>query len=215
MSSEQVDPFILQQLEWKHHVVCEDIKNWQKFRSIASNNENTIDDVVKYVAGLDISYLKCDPDTGCVALVVCRLPGLEVVYKGCDVIHSESKYVAGCLAAREAPFLVEAYKKLKRTHPEFLPQLNKDENHKKKIKSLSKKGDSFPLIGQSGRVFGLALRTGQQAVNPVYVSVGHQISLETASWLVDVCSIHRIPEPIRQADYISGEFLKKTFPDKE
>ena len=43
-----------------------------------------------------------------------------------------------------------------------------------------------------------AVRTSDDATNPVYVSVGHKISLESAVELVVACSIKRVPEPIRQ-----------------
>ena len=66
------------------------------------------------------------------------------------------------------------------------------------VQSLLKHGDSFDLVGQSLRVWGCALRTGDDAVNPIYVSVGHMISLETATDLVARCSPNRIPEPVRQ-----------------
>lgn len=38
----------------------------------------------------------------------------------------------------------------------------------------------------------------KEATNPVYVSVGHKIGLDTAVALVTKCSIYRVPEPIRQ-----------------
>lgn len=43
-----------------------------------------------------------------------------------------------------------------------------------------------------------ALRSTQQACNPIYVSVGHKIGLETAVSLTHACCQYRIPEPIRQ-----------------
>ena len=43
-----------------------------------------------------------------------------------------------------------------------------------------------------------AVRTSDEATNPVYVSVGHKISLETAVSLVLACSLKRVPEPVRQ-----------------
>lgn len=43
-----------------------------------------------------------------------------------------------------------------------------------------------------------ALRTSDDASNPVYVSVGHKVSLETATQLVIACSKKRVPEPVRQ-----------------
>ena len=38
---------------------------------------------------------------------------------------------------------------------------------------------------------------------PVFVSVGSGVSLPTAAALVAACQRHRVPEPIRRADYIS------------
>lgn len=42
---------------------------------------------------------------------------------------------------------------------------------------------------------------------PVYVSVGHRVSLATAVRLVVACCRYRIPEPIRQADILSRAML--------
>ncbi len=47
-------------------------------------------------------------------------------------------------------------------------------------------------------IFLQALKTSDEASNPVYVSVGQKISLETAVKLVISCSMKRVPEPIRQ-----------------
>lgn len=55
-----------------------------------------------------------------------------------------------------------------------------------------------------------ALKTSKGAKRPVYVSVGHRISLETAIWVVMQCVVkYRIPEPTRQADIRSREEIRK------
>jgi deoxyinosine 3'endonuclease (endonuclease V) len=54
----------------------------------------------------------------------------------------------------------------------------------------------------------MALKTAEDAANPVYVSVGHKISLQVCRELVLKCSSFRIPEPTRQADFISREFVR-------
>ncbi|PIA17651.1 hypothetical protein COEREDRAFT_71486 [Coemansia reversa NRRL 1564] len=57
------------------------------------------------------------------------------------------------------------------------------------------------LVGRSGTCYGMAVAPqGQAAVNPVFVSSGHRVSLQTAVGLVRSCSLHRVPEPIRVAD---------------
>mmetsp|Transcript_48001 Transcript_48001/g.74972 ORF Transcript_48001/g.74972 Transcript_48001/m.74972 type:complete len:104 (+) Transcript_48001:951-1262(+) len=69
-------------------------------------------------------------------------------------------------------------------------------------------GSSFDLVGESGSVWGAALLGSQGSSNPIFVSVGHRIALPTATALVArCCSSARVPEPIRQADQRSREFL--------
>lgn len=43
---------------------------------------------------------------------------------------------------------------------------------------------------------------------PVFVSVGHRLSLATATSLVLSCMRHKTPEPIRQADLRSRERIR-------
>ncbi|KAJ1771767.1 hypothetical protein IW140_000865 [Coemansia sp. RSA 1813] len=65
------------------------------------------------------------------------------------------------------------------------------------------------LVGASGVCYGMAVApAGPTAVNPIFVSVGHRVSLATAAAVVRACSIHRIPEPIRVADQHSRALLR-------
>lgn len=59
----------------------------------------------------------------------------------------------------------------------------------------------------SGAVLGAAVRP-PTSKNPLYVSVGHMISLKKAISVVLKCCVHRIPEPTRQADLCSRKFLR-------
>ncbi|XP_040100709.1 endonuclease V isoform X1 [Oryx dammah] len=70
--------------------------------------------------------------------------------------------------------------------------------HKEKIQLLKAGGDSFPLMGGSGTILGRALRSHDHSTKPLYVSVGHKISLEAAVRLTHSCCKFRIPEPVRQ-----------------
>ena len=61
---------------------------------------------------------------------------------------------------------------------------------------------------------GALLRTSEPAsaaggIRPVVVSVGHGLSLPSALGVVRRCSRHRIPEPVRQADLRSREWLRE------
>ncbi len=63
-----------------------------------------------------------------------------------------------------------------------------------------KKGDVVFLKGESNIIWGAAVKTSETAMNPVYVSLGHKISLETSVDLVAQTSLFKNPEPIRNSD---------------
>ncbi|XP_031412169.1 endonuclease V isoform X8 [Meleagris gallopavo] len=169
-------------------VVPEDTERWQREPGWAG---------LRRVGGVDLSYGRGNDGSACVSLVVLSYPGLEVLYEDCRMVAVSAPYVAGFLAFREVPFMVEAVQRLQREQPELRPQvllvdgngllhqrgfgvachlgvltdlpcvgvaknllhvdgLAKDELHKEQIRSLQKKGDTFPLMGTSGAVLGMA-----------------------------------------------------------
>lgn len=70
------------------------------------------------------------------------------------------------------------------------------------------KGDTT-LISDNGEVMGAAVTT-KEGRKPVYVSVGHMASLETAVSIVKHCmSVSRIPEPILKAHGIANVEKRK------
>ncbi|KAM6164697.1 endonuclease V [Rhynchocyon petersi] len=88
--------------------------------------------------------------------------------------------------------------------------LEKGEPHKEKVRLMRVGGDTFPLVGDSGTILGMALKSHDHSTNPLYVSVGHKISLEAAVRLTRACCRFRIPEPVRQADIRSREYIRRT-----
>ncbi|CAN1786147.1 Endonuclease V [Linum perenne] len=68
--------------------------------------------------------------------------------------------------------------------------------------------DFITLKGFSGCTWGVAMRPSAGAVKPIFISVGHRISLETAVKIVKISCKFRVPEPVRQADIRSREHLK-------
>lgn len=68
------------------------------------------------------------------------------------------------------------------------------------------------LYGNDGATVGCAVKRNVQARQPVYVSVGHKFSLDTACDIVLKSCLHRIPEPIRQADIKARELARTTQP---
>ena len=70
-------------------------------------------------------------------------------------------------------------------------------------------------MGESGTVWGNAFSFDVRRVTkPIYVSVGHRVSLETATALCKACSLYRVPEPVRQADQLSRVFVRENIFDK-
>lgn len=59
-------------------------------------------------------------------------------------------------------------------------------------------------------MLGMALKSHDRSSKPLYVSVGHKISLEAAVRLTRGCCRFRIPEPVRQADIRSRDYIRRT-----
>jgi len=76
---------------------------------------------------------------------------------------------------------------------------------------LEKGGDVYELKGKSGKVWGAALKSTDKSTNPIIISVGHRISLNTALEIIVNCCKTKIPEPIRQADLRSREKVKEIY----
>jgi deoxyinosine 3'endonuclease (endonuclease V) len=183
--------------------------------------------VLKYIAGLDIGFVK-NSNKAAVGIVILEYPSLKEKYSNFLNVEMDLEYIPGFLAFREVPH----YQKiLKLVPPEYKPDLLMvDGNgilHARKCGVASHLGvledtpsigvaktlynhDSIKniegyLVGKSGTVWGKALT--EKSVNPIYVSIGHRISLETSTEIVKNCCIYRIPEPIRLADNGCRSFL--------
>ena len=69
------------------------------------------------------------------------------------------------------------------------------------------RGQMSDLLINEG-VVGKVLRT-QHNVKPVFVSIGHKISLDTAvDWVLKLSPKYRLPETTRQADQLVNKTLK-------
>ncbi|XP_019447497.1 PREDICTED: endonuclease V isoform X2 [Lupinus angustifolius] len=69
--------------------------------------------------------------------------------------------------------------------------------------------DLITLVGSSGHVWGAAMRSTKASVKPIYISSGHRISLQTAIRIVQMTCKYRVPEPVRQADIRSRDYIRK------
>ncbi|CAM9934897.1 unnamed protein product [Ectocarpus sp. 8 AP-2014] len=89
---------------------------------------------------------------------------------------------------------------------------------RERVKALLSAGErETPLLGTSGTVWGTALvpkeeegkKGGGVVTSPVFVSIGHRVSLETCVALTKAVCRFRVPEPIRQADMRSREVIRE------
>ncbi|KAL4567679.1 hypothetical protein LXL04_023271 [Taraxacum kok-saghyz] len=69
--------------------------------------------------------------------------------------------------------------------------------------------DFVSLIGDSGNTLGVALHSSKGSLKPIFISVGHRVSLPCALQIVKRTCNYRVPEPIRQADIRSRDYLRK------
>jgi endonuclease V len=90
---------------------------------------------------------------------------------------------------------------------------------KEKVKAqceqeIKEAGDFSLLVGDSGKAWGAAVRNTKAAINPIFVSIGHKIELDTAVKCVLKLSEFRVVEPIRLADKKSRELVEAWKGDK-
>ncbi|XP_071797466.1 endonuclease V-like isoform X2 [Asterias amurensis] len=232
-----------EQAELKEKLICHDTEPWQQDFNL-----------LHYIGGVDVSFVKTSETVACASLVVCDFPELKVVYSDCELVHLNTPYIPGFLAFREVGFFINLLEKLKSKDQNLMPQvilvdgngvlhprgfgiashlgvlsdtpcvgiaktlmqvdgIAKDEQFTNKVAELSCDGDTFPLITTSGRTLGMALRGSEKSSNPIFVSVGHKVSLATAVRLARRCCRYRVAEPVRQADIRSRDFLREKFPE--
>ena len=69
-------------------------------------------------------------------------------------------------------------------------------------------GAASPLMDGDEQI-GLVLRT-RDRTNPIFISIGHRVDLQSASELaLACCTRYRIPEPTRQADIEVAKLKRK------
>ncbi|XP_067571086.1 endonuclease V isoform X5 [Pseudorca crassidens] len=178
-------------------VVDRDTEAWQRDPAFSG---------LQRVGGVDVSFVKGDSVSACASLVVLSYPELEVLFvDGNGVLHHRGFGVACHLGVvTDLPCIGVAKKLLQ------VDGLENNALHKEKVRLLKAGGDSFPLMGGSGTVLGMALKSHDHSTKPLYVSVGHKMSLEAAVRLTHGCCKFRIPEPVRQADIRSRDYIRRT-----
>lgn len=183
-------------------------------------------DPVDLVAGVDVSVRG---GLARAAVVVMRLPDLRVVEQALAERDVTFPYVPGLLSFREAPVILDALARLQ-SAPQVLIFDGQGIAHPRRLGIASHLGVvlDHPAIGcaksrltgthadpavergsrtwlrDGDEVIGAVLRT-RARVKPVFISVGHRVSLETAIDLVLRCGAgYRLPEPTRRADRVAA-----------
>lgn len=183
---------------------------------------------VHRLAGVDVGF----EDQGAVtraAVAVLAWPGLTPYDFALARPPTRFPYVPGLLSFREVPAVLAALRGLT-TPPDLLLVDGHGRAHprrfgiachlgvildwptvgvaKKRLVGThpevpDRKGAWVPL-GDGGEVIGAVLRT-RVGVKPVYVSVGHRVSLETAvAWVMRVVTRYRLPETTRWAHRLAS-----------
>ena len=187
---------------------------------------------IQLVAGVDVAYDK-HSDKLYAAVVILDAQTLHIVETATAEDVVRFPYIPGLFSFRELPPIAKILAKLDQT-PDVIVCDGQGIAHPRRfglachlgvmydIPTIgcgktrlmgeadtpdTKRGAYAPLL-DNDEVIGAVLRT-QDNVNPVYVSIGHRVSLQTAcEWVLKLSPKYRLPETTRQADQAVRKALK-------
>jgi deoxyribonuclease V len=187
---------------------------------------------VKYIAGVDMSTRRTS-NTATASVVLLNYPELEIIDIQTASGLLEFPYIPGLLSFRELPLTIAACEKLSIT-PDIIIVDGQGIAHPRRFGLASHLGIvmDIPTIGcaksrlcgsytepenepgdytnlvDKDEIIGAVLRT-KHGVKPVYISIGHKTSLDTAiSWIINCCRGYRLPQPTRLAHLAAGGNLQ-------
>ena len=183
---------------------------------------------VHRVAGVDVGFEDKYAITKA-AVAVLSFPELQLLETAIARMPTTFPYLPGLLSFREIPAILKALEKLK-TAPDLILCDGQGIAHPRRLglashlgvlidlptigvaKSLLvgkhqavplEKGSWTPLVDR-GETIGAVLRSRRQ-VKPIYVSIGHRISLPTAlDYVMGCLTKYRLPETTRIADKLAS-----------
>ena len=181
-------------------------------------------DQIELVAGADATY---NQNNIISTIVVCDYNTMEVKEKVSVVSKAKFPYVAGFLAYREGPAISEAYSKLN-NKPDVMIFDGNGILHPRKCGLASHIGVLLDQtsIGVAKQLFLGDVKNNKVYVDkqpraeaivtrehskPIYVSLGHKISLKTSVEIIKKCLKfpHKLPEPLNLAHRFANETRKK------
>lgn len=189
--------------------------------------EDCLPQKIKRVAGVDVSYTD---ELAIGATAVLDFDSLELLEQRTAICEAKFPYIPTLLSFREIPPAVACAKKLT-LQPDVLLADGQGLAHpygcgfashlglavrkptigvaKSRLVGEPKTINGRVFLVQNGRIIGEVVTT-RDGVKPVYVSVGHLVSLETAVKIVKHCVLNsKIPEPVWQAHKLATEERKK------
>ncbi len=178
--------------------------------------EDRLPQKIRTVGGVDVSYVG---SIGIGAITVLDYESLELLETQVATCDVKMPYIPTLLSFREIPPAIAAIKRLKVLPDVFLVDaqglahpyrcgfashlglaLGKPTVGAAKSRLIGtpaeKNGRTF--LVDKGEVIGEVVTT-KPGAKPIYVSIGHMVSLDTAVKIVKHCSKGRIPEPLLQA----------------
>ncbi len=191
--------------------------------------DDKLSGTLRYVAGVDVAYVG---ELSIAAVAVLDYVSLSLVEARKAVVKTQFPYVPTLLSWREIKPAKAAIKKLK-TNPDIFLVDAQGIAHPYRLGFASHLGVLLdkPAIGvaksllcgqieplnqqgwmpitEKGEVIGAAIKRDEET-QPIYVSIGHKVSLERAIEIVRHCTKSaRIPEPIHIAHTLASEEKRK------
>jgi deoxyribonuclease V len=208
-------------------------EQWAAKVIISPNNVDYVLQAEDIIFSLDIQYVD---DTAFVALDVQRYSG-EIIGTFVNQTHVKMPYIPKFFCFREGPPLLKIIKAVQQNF-DLKPNILITDGHgiahprrfgvacwlgvQTNLPTIGcakqtlldyhgilgeQRGSTLPVYSENEEV-GKVLRT-QKAIKPVFVSVGHQINLTTATEIIlNLASSYRICEPIRRADQAARAYAK-------
>jgi deoxyribonuclease V len=177
-------------------------------------------DKANLVAGVDQAFIG---DEIISAIVVCDYKTLKPVEEKYAVVKATIPYIPGYLSYREAPAIVEAFGKLEQK-PDVLMVDGNGILHPRRIGMASHVGilldvptigvaknlllgnpiEHEVMVGNEVRAFEFITR---EHAKPIYISIGHKITLGSSVRIVKNCIVypHKLPEPLHLAHRKANE----------
>ncbi len=180
---------------------------------------------VNTIAGFDVAYPKSDFDEACGAMVIMDYHSMEVLEE--EVVYSRTMfpYIPTYLVFRELPFLEKLMEKVD-IRPDIIMVDGNGILHPFRFGLACQAGVTLgiPCIGVAKKllygkvrednwvvdddmILGYAFYASKKVRKPVYISPGHNISLESSINIVKKMSRFKHPEPLRLAHILATSSL--------